>query len=145
MNVNIFLFSLILLLVNACGGAERLAGGAQPGTGPETGSGEAGAGNTSLPGSGDAVWDAINQDSVESGCLQEARERAGASAWAVGGCDCAETAASGVKEYECAISTLEGTIPVHITCALADRACAIESSQGNGSITFDELAALQAR
>lgn len=138
---NLFLLPIVLLLLGICGPLNEVAANAtEPAGGGGTSTPQL---NVSIAPADAAIWQTINKSSVETVCLQKAKEKAGANAWAVGDCTCGETVGEGVKEYDCSISTFQGTISAHVACVLADRACSLESPQGNGSMTFDEIEQLQ--
>ncbi len=132
----IFLFPIILLLLGICGPANQAAENqtAPPAVAPQP---------TSPPPNVTQVdmltWDYINKASVEQACLMEAKAKAGAYAWAVQGCTCDETVGDWVKDYDCGISTVQGTVSARISCVLADSACSLASPYGNGTITFDQI------
>jgi hypothetical protein len=87
------------------------------------------------------VWNGITTPRVEAACLNESETEAGSLAWAVQGCTCQETLGSGVKNYSCTVSTVEGDIPAQVSCVLAASTCSLTSSYGNGSLTFAQIQA----
>ncbi len=141
MNGQFFLFPIILLL-GICGPANQAVEN-QTATQPPAVAPQAPSPPPNVTQADLQTWDYINKASVEAACLSEAKAKAGSYAWAVQGCACDETVGDWVKDYDCGISTVQGTLSAHISCVLADRTCSLASAYGNGNMTFDQIRQLQ--
>lgn len=84
------------------------------------------------------TWNAINTNVVEQECLVTAKAQTGMYS-SMQKCTCDETWMVGIKNYVCTITTLQGGIPVTISCVQAKRACTWSSAYWNGSMSFDQI------
>ncbi|MFH1327879.1 MAG: hypothetical protein ABIH76_03385 [Candidatus Bathyarchaeota archaeon] len=92
-------------------------------------------------------WMNITNDNVETACLNQAKNFAGAQAFAVTKCECEETVSEERKTYGCSIKTLDITQQyfANIDCFLLDNACMIQTNYGSQTITFEQLQELQSQ
>lgn len=91
------------------------------------------------------LWNNITKENVEEACLNQAKNFAGAQAWAVKNCKCDETETDNRKTYVCVIGTMDVTMKyfANIDCFLSDKTCMIQTNYGSQTITFEQLHQLQ--
>ncbi|HSB47149.1 MAG TPA: hypothetical protein VLD37_03980 [Candidatus Bilamarchaeum sp.] len=92
-----------------------------------------------------AIWSKINKGTVESVCLQKAKEEAGQQASLVYSCDCGETVQPNLKAYRCDISTADPFTAffANIDCYLERKECDVETNYGFQKVNFTQLSELE--